>query len=201
MLGTVVHESDRAALEAALADLLTGRADVRALEMRCLRAGGGAVWAQTSLVATGTAHGPRRVFAMIEDVTARKRKEALADGEREALLLLAQSRGLEAALNALLACLERNDPEGTCSILLCDDNGHLHHGAAPRLDDEFRHAFDGIDIGSYPRWSRTEDGRVRVHVRVTFEGPAPQSARVEEARDRLRAALTPDQLLEPDPAV
>ena len=146
MLGAVVHEADRAGVEAALADLRAGRADVRALEMRYVRAGGAAVWAHTSLVATGDRHGPRRVFAMIDDVTARKRKEALAEGERQALRLLAQNRGLEAALSALLACLERNDSETICSILLCDDQGCLRHGAAPRLDDEFRHAFDGIEI-------------------------------------------------------
>jgi len=148
LLGTVVHEADRAAMEAALADLGARRADVRTLEMRYLRADGAAVWAHTSLVATGADHGPRRVFAMIEDVTARKRKEALADGEREALRLLAQARGLETALTAFLACLERNDADTIWSVLLCDEHGRLLHGAAPQLDDEFRHAFDGIDIGA-----------------------------------------------------
>jgi PAS domain S-box-containing protein len=148
MLGNVVHEPDRAAVDAALADLRGGRADVRMLEMRYVRAGGAAVWAHTSLVATGAGNGPRRVFAMIEDVTARKRKDALADGERQALRLLAQARGLEAALTAFLACLERNDADAIWSVLLCDDQGRLRHGAAPRLDDEFHHAFDGIDIGA-----------------------------------------------------
>lgn len=146
-LTALVHPEDRAAIEAALADLRTRRGDVRMVEMRYVRDDGAAIWAHTSLVATGAGHGPRRVFAMIEDVTARKRKEALAEGERQALRLLAQDRGLEAALSALLACLERNDSETICSVLLCDEQGRLRHGAAPRLDDEFRHAFDGIDIG------------------------------------------------------
>lgn len=71
---------------------------------------------------------------------------------------------------------------------------------APLLDAVVAE-FPGIDIGSYPRWSRSEDGRIRVHVRVTFEGPSGEAARVEAARERLQAALAPDQLLEPDPAV
>jgi len=147
MLNAVVHPHDRAAVKTALEELRTRRADVRTLEMRYVRDDGAAVWSHTSLVATGADHGPRRVFAMIEDVTARKRKEALAEGERQALRLLAQDRGLEAALGALLECLERNDSETICSVLLCDEQGRLRHGAAPRLDDEFRHAFDGVDIG------------------------------------------------------
>jgi len=71
---------------------------------------------------------------------------------------------------------------------------------APYLDAVVAE-FEGIDIGSYPRWSRTDDGRVRVHVRVTFEGPSPQAARVEAARERLREALPAAQVLEHEPPV
>ncbi|MBC8070767.1 MAG: competence/damage-inducible protein A [Deltaproteobacteria bacterium] len=71
---------------------------------------------------------------------------------------------------------------------------------APLLDAVLAE-FAGIDIGSYPRWSRSDDGRVHVHVRVTFEGPSGAASRVEAARDRLREALPADRLLDDEPAV
>jgi len=143
----VVHADDRPAMLAAVADLNGRRADVRTVETRYVRQDGAAVWARTSLVATGADQGPRRVFAMIEDVTARMRKQAVAQGERVALRMLAQGRGLEAALEALLENIERNNDEPICSVLITDEHGRLRHGAAPRLDDRLRHAFDGIVIG------------------------------------------------------
>lgn len=61
--------------------------------------------------------------------------------------------------------------------------------------------FPEVEIGSYPRWTRGEDERVKHHVRVTFEGPTPVAARVDAARDALLAALPPDAVLvDPDPA-
>lgn len=58
--------------------------------------------------------------------------------------------------------------------------------------------FAGVEIGSYPRWTREQDGRVAYHVRVTFEGPTPAAAQVDAAREALRAALPPEAVL-PDP--
>jgi len=60
-------------------------------------------------------------------------------------------------------------------------------------------AFPGVEIGSYPRWSRTEDGRIHMHVRVTFEGPRGAAERIEAACERLRATLPPGTLLEHEP--
>ncbi len=58
--------------------------------------------------------------------------------------------------------------------------------------------FPEVEIGSYPRWSRGEDGTVSYHVRITFEGPAAQADRVDAAVDALRHAL-PDDAVLPDP--
>ncbi len=56
--------------------------------------------------------------------------------------------------------------------------------------------FDGVEIGSYPRWTRDDDGAVQYHVRVTFEGPAAIASIVDDAREALREALPPDTLLD-----
>jgi molybdenum cofactor synthesis domain-containing protein len=53
-------------------------------------------------------------------------------------------------------------------------------------------AFPMVDIGSYPRWARDEGGRVRYHVRVTFEAPTLHAASADAARDRLAVMLGPD---------
>lgn len=58
--------------------------------------------------------------------------------------------------------------------------------------------FPGVEIGSYPRWSRGEDGRVSYHVRITFEGPATDTTRIEQARSALEQALPADAII-PDP--
>ena len=61
--------------------------------------------------------------------------------------------------------------------------------------------FPGVEIGSYPRWTRGDDGRVSHHVRITFEGPTGDASRVDAARDALRTALPPEALLpDPEPA-
>jgi molybdenum cofactor synthesis domain-containing protein len=61
-------------------------------------------------------------------------------------------------------------------------------------------AFADVEIGSYPRWERDGDGRIRYHVRVTFEAPTSLQARVEAAREELARRLGPEALCEPLPA-
>jgi molybdenum cofactor synthesis domain-containing protein len=62
-------------------------------------------------------------------------------------------------------------------------------------------AHPGIDVGSYPRWSRGGDGRIHMHVRVTLEAPRAHADEVDAARDRLAAALPPGAVLEHEPPV
>ncbi len=61
--------------------------------------------------------------------------------------------------------------------------------------DELVATFTGVEIGSYPRWSRDEDGRVSYHVRVTLEGPAAAAGKVDQAQAALLAALPPESIL------
>ncbi len=61
-------------------------------------------------------------------------------------------------------------------------------------------AFADVEIGSYPRWEREGDGRIRYHVRVTFEAPMTLQARVEAAREELARRLGPEALCQPSPA-
>ncbi|MCR9165254.1 MAG: competence/damage-inducible protein A [Nannocystaceae bacterium] len=65
---------------------------------------------------------------------------------------------------------------------------------APHLDALLAKHGEGLDIGSYPRWSRAEDGSVAYHVRITFEAPSDRAALADAARDELAATLGPDSL-------
>jgi molybdenum cofactor synthesis domain-containing protein len=71
---------------------------------------------------------------------------------------------------------------------------------APHLDAIVA-AFPGVDIGSYPRWSRGPDGAIHYHVRVTFEAPREHASRAEAARDQLTRVLPPERLVDPEEPV
>jgi molybdenum cofactor synthesis domain-containing protein len=67
---------------------------------------------------------------------------------------------------------------------------------APHLD-RIVEAYGDVDIGSYPRWSRDPEGKLRYHVQVTFEAPKDLAARAEGAKEALAAAIGPDRVVEP----
>jgi PAS domain S-box-containing protein len=119
------------------------------LENRYVRRDGSVVWADTAATAVRDGSGKTRyVIAMTEDITQRKREEALLAGEQRALKLITEGASLAEALTGLIESLEEHAPEMTCSILLADTEGkRLRHGAAPRLPEEYNRAVDGIEVG------------------------------------------------------
>ena len=62
----------------------------------------------------------------------------------------------------------------------------LEEAQMAALLEQVLERFPGIEIGSYPRWTRNRDGGVSYHVRITFEGPAAQAEQVQEAPSRAR---------------
>jgi molybdenum cofactor synthesis domain-containing protein len=59
--------------------------------------------------------------------------------------------------------------------------------------------FPAVEIGSYPRWTRDDAGRLRCVVRVTFEAIGAHRHLARDARDALARALGPDAVLADDP--
>lgn len=53
-----------------------------------------------------------------------------------------------------------------------------------------------LEIGSYPRWARADDGSIDCHVRITFEAPAASASIADAARDELASTLGPAALCE-----
>jgi C4-dicarboxylate-specific signal transduction histidine kinase len=84
----------------------------------------------------------------VTDITARKRGEALRDGESRILEMIARDAPPEEILEKLVRVVEAHFAGLLCSILLLDeDEQHARHGAAPSLPEAYSRAIDGLLIG------------------------------------------------------
>jgi PAS domain S-box-containing protein len=82
------------------------------------------------------------------EIAGRKRTEALLDGQKRVLEIIATGAPLSESLDALMHLIEAHVPGMLGSILLLDEQGvHLRHGAAPSLPPEYLAAIDGTAIG------------------------------------------------------
>ena len=90
-----------------------------------------------------------RVVHSLNDITARKRDEALQTRQRRALELIAEGAALPSILEEVVRAVEEHSADGVlASILLLDEDGlHLRVGAAPSLPESYNLAVDGIAIG------------------------------------------------------
>jgi len=78
-----------------------------------------------------------------------KRTDALLDGQKQVLELLARGEPLATVLGALCGLVEQlAGGQARCSLFLLDPGGrHLRHGAAPSLPEAYSRALDGLEIG------------------------------------------------------
>jgi PAS domain S-box-containing protein len=84
----------------------------------------------------------------VMDITERKRGEALREGERRVLEMIARDAPLEEILEKLVGVVEGRSAGMLCSVLLLDADGqHVRHGAAPSLPKPYIAAIDGLSIG------------------------------------------------------
>lgn len=82
------------------------------------------------------------------DITERKRGQALAEGERRVLEMIAGDAPLQEVLEQLVRIVEARFTGQLCSILLLDEDGlHIRHGAAPSLPKPYVEAINGLPIG------------------------------------------------------
>jgi PAS domain S-box-containing protein len=84
----------------------------------------------------------------VMDVTERKQGEALREGERRVLEMIARDAPLDDILEKLVRIVEERFAGAICSVLLLDEDGqHLRHAIAPNLPEPFLKAIDGLSIG------------------------------------------------------
>ncbi|HYD83358.1 MAG TPA: PAS domain S-box protein, partial [Opitutus sp.] len=85
---------------------------------------------------------------VMRDLTARKRTEALVNGQNQILEMIAGSEPLGETLTALLRFIEGQCDEMLCSILVLEEDGRrIRHRAAPRLPLGYIQAVDNTPIG------------------------------------------------------
>ena len=145
---SLVFPEDLATADARAARVLGGATDVS--ELRFVTKSGRVIWIRDhSRPVWDAAEG--RVVGIdgaAQDITERKRSEALIHGQKQVLEMIALGASLRETLAALAGVIETHSPEMICSVLLlAEDGAHLRHGAGPSLPEAYNRAIDGVPIG------------------------------------------------------
>lgn len=146
---TITYPDDLAADLAQMERLRRGDISEFTLEKRYICRDGSIKWVNLTVSPLGEAGSDFDChIAIVEDISARKRTEALLNNQMSVLELIAQGESLARVLTELITAVEEQAPEMLCSVLLLDPDGrHLRDCAAPRLPTAYREAIDGSAIG------------------------------------------------------
>jgi PAS domain S-box-containing protein len=87
-----------------------------------------------------------RWCVLLADIADRKRAEALLDGEKRLLEMVAAGWPLEKVLEAICGIVDTVVSNSACSILLIDPNGKFRHGAGPTLPPGYDDAVNGARV-------------------------------------------------------
>ena len=87
-----------------------------------------------------------RWCVLLTDIAERKRAEALLEGERRLLEMVASGRVLEDVFETMCVLVDTIVGHCTCSILLIDSNGTFRHGAGPTLPRGYETAVNGAPV-------------------------------------------------------
>ncbi|WP_162256881.1 sensor domain-containing protein [Noviherbaspirillum sp. Root189] len=83
-----------------------------------------------------------------KDVTSRRRREAFTNAQMRIMERIAAGAPLDEILVAVIDVAQSQDARTRASVLLLDaKTRRLHHGAAPKLPQEFIDAINGVEIG------------------------------------------------------
>ncbi|WP_312125755.1 EAL domain-containing protein [Pseudomonas sp.] len=146
LLGAL-HPEDRCWAER-IAQSLMLKADRCYYECRLVDSNGDVRWISVSGCSEGEEGQIERLYGITQDITERKRAEAVAKGQRRALELAVTGAPLESILE-LLCRLSEEQASGSlqASIMLLDSEGHLQLAAAPTLPPEYCKAIGRLVIG------------------------------------------------------
>ena len=142
----LVMPEHREAFLAMHQDVLGGQ--TRHLVFEVIGLNGRRRWLETHEAPLTNEDGTVSLLGITRDITELKLSEALVNGQKQVLELIASGTPLNESLTALLRVVEAQTTDMLCSILLLDaDDLHLRHGAAPSLPSEYCRAIDGVTIG------------------------------------------------------
>ena len=104
------------------------------------------VWVHGQGVLIGDAqNSPQRFVGITQNITERKHSEILLDTQKQALEMVVGGRPLAEVLEYLAGIVDHQSAGSSiASIMLLDDQGRLHTGAAPSLPADYVQAIEGI---------------------------------------------------------
>jgi PAS domain S-box-containing protein len=110
---------------------------------------GGKLWISTTKVPLRNGKGEIvGIVGVSRDVTARRRGDALRDGEAEILDMITMGSQVGSVLDSLVDLVESQSSGNFGSVLLISDDGRsLQHCAAPSLPPEYAKVATGLPIG------------------------------------------------------
>lgn len=92
--------------------------------------------------------GRRLLHMRLQDVTARRRADALRAGQNRLLEMVARGAPLQQTLGELMLLIEAQSDDVLCSVMLLDADGRtMHPGAGPSLPADYLAKLDGLAIG------------------------------------------------------
>ncbi|MBD2189268.1 PAS domain S-box protein [Pseudanabaena mucicola] len=116
-------------------------------EYRIIRPDGEIRWVGGRCFPLNNAQGKvEQIAAVAEDISDRKRQDALLAGQSQILELLANDAELSDILTLLAQIVESQASHIHCSVLLLEGN-RLFHQAAPSLPEQYIQAVNGVEIG------------------------------------------------------
>ena len=143
----ITHEYYREANRAVIAELVEGKRRQFQIEKEYRRKDGSLIWVSNNVsLVSGTESAARFLMALSEDITERKRAEALLTGEKRILEMVAKGDPLPQILDSVCRFVEEQASGFLASILLVDGS-RLRHGGAPSLPKAYTDAIDGVVIG------------------------------------------------------
>lgn len=142
-----LHPEDRDAVKSII-EHMSLAPDLCYYECRLVLAQNDVRWISVNGRSLGANGQIERLYGFTQDITERKRAEAVAHGQRRALELAMTSAPLEHILD--LVCRLAEEQAGgrlLASVMLLDTAGHLRTVAAPSLPTEYCQSIDGLTIG------------------------------------------------------
>jgi PAS domain S-box-containing protein len=142
----VVHPDDLPRVATAWRQSLD-RGEPYEAEQRVRRADGVYQWVRVrGLPLRDTQGRILRWCVLLADIAERKRAEALLDGEKQLLEMVASGCALENVLEAMCGVVDTLVGNSACSILLVDTNGKFRHGAGPMLPKGYDRTVNGAPV-------------------------------------------------------
>ena len=89
----------------------------------------------------------RMLASILVNALERKRAQAIQEGQRQFLELLATGGDFSETLHTLVSIIEEQWPGMQALVLLLDEEGHLHHGASLSLPEAYVDSIAGLAIG------------------------------------------------------